>query len=92
MYQMHQDQHFYALQLAQEKKLKSRKSWVMTNPGSEGFIKLPNEQLLFTSPARTSLQLSTPNTYPGTQPYSAKSDGGVAYITNQRVIQALLLL
>jgi len=85
MYQMHQEQHFYALQLAQEKKLKPRKSWVMTNPGSEGFIKLPNEQLLFTSPPRTSLQLSTINTFPGTQPYSAKSDGGVVYITNQRV-------
>ncbi|TVY62881.1 UPF0664 stress-induced protein [Lachnellula suecica] len=87
MYQMHQEQHLYALQLAQqEKKLISRNSWVMTNPGSEGFIKLPNEQILFTSPPRTSLQLSTANPYPGNQPYSAKSDGGVVYITNQRIV------
>ncbi|KAF4633448.1 hypothetical protein G7Y89_g4673 [Cudoniella acicularis] len=86
MYQFHQEQHFYALQAAQEEKLKASKSWVMTTPGSDGFIKLPNETLLFTSPPRTSLQLSTPNTYPGSQPYSAKSDGGVAYMTNQRIV------
>ncbi|KAH8668130.1 WW-domain ligand protein-domain-containing protein, partial [Tricladium varicosporioides] len=35
---------------------------------------------------RTSLHLSTPNTYPGALPYSAKSDGGIAYITNQRIV------
>lgn len=52
----------------------------MTNPGSEGFIKLPNEQILFTSPPRTSLQLASTNSY------SVKSDGGVAYITNQRIV------
>ncbi|TVY23335.1 UPF0664 stress-induced protein [Lachnellula hyalina] len=86
MYQMHQDSHFIALQLAQEKQLTAKKSWVMTNPGSEGFIKLPNERVLFTSPPRTSLQLSTPNTYPAAQPYSAKSDGGVVCITNQRIV------
>ncbi|RDL39462.1 PH protein [Venustampulla echinocandica] len=86
MYQFHQEQLSYSLLAAQEKKLKARKSWVMTSPGSESFIKLPNEEILFSSPQRTSLQLSTPNTYPGSQPYSAKSDGGIVYITNQRIV------
>jgi hypothetical protein len=83
MYQFHQDQTTYTI-LQAEKKLKS-KSWVMTTPGSEGFIKLPNEQILYTSPLRTSIQLSTPNTYPAANPYSAKSDSGIVYVTNQRV-------
>jgi hypothetical protein len=85
MYQFHQDQTTYII-LQAEKKLKS-KSWVMTTPGSEGFIKLPNEQILYTSPPRTSIQISTPNTYPAAQPYSAKSDSGIVYVTNQRVIR-----
>ena len=88
MYQFHQDQTTYTI-LAQEKKLKT-KSWVMTTPGSEGFIKLPNEQILYTSPPRTSIQLSTPNTYPAANPYSAKSDSGVVYVTNQRACPPLL--
>jgi len=58
----------------------------MTTPGSQGFIKLPNEQILYTSPPRTSIQLSTPNTYPAATPYSAKSDSGVVYVTNQRIV------
>jgi len=61
-------------------------NWVMTSPHEEGFVKLPNERILFTSPPRTSLQISTPNTYPGTEPFSAKSDAGVVYITNQRIV------
>jgi hypothetical protein len=58
----------------------------MTSPGDGGFIKLPNERNLFTSPPRTSLQLSTPNTFPGAQPLSVKSDAGIIYITNQRLV------
>ncbi|KAG9240869.1 hypothetical protein BJ878DRAFT_262588 [Calycina marina] len=83
MYQLHQEQHSYALRLA-ELKLK-HDSWVMKSP-SEGFVKLPNERILFTSPPRTSLNISTPNPYPGSQPYTVKHDSGVAYITNQRVV------
>lgn len=60
------------------------KSWVMTSP-NEAFVKLPNERILYTSPPRTSLEISTPNSFPGAQPFAAKSDGGVVYITNQRV-------
>jgi hypothetical protein len=85
MYQFHQEQHSYALQLAQERVLKPRSSWVMTSPGQEGFIKLPNERVLFTSPPRTHLQLTTPNSLPSAEQLSVKSEAGVAYITNQRV-------
>lgn len=84
MYQFHQEQHFYALKLAQEGVLKDpRNSWVMTSPNEQGFVKLPNERILYTSPPRVSLQLSPP--VAGAEPYSIKSDTGVAYITNQRV-------
>lgn len=58
----------------------------MTSPNETGFVKLPNERILFTSPPRTSLQITTPNTYPGTEPFAAKSDAGVVYITNQRIV------
>ncbi|KAH7342936.1 hypothetical protein BKA65DRAFT_526910 [Rhexocercosporidium sp. MPI-PUGE-AT-0058] len=87
MYQFHQEQHSYALQLAQDNLLKrARGSWVMTSPNETGFVKLPNERILYTSPPRTSLQLSTPNTFPGAQPFSAKSDAGIVYLTNQRIV------
>ncbi|CAG8972947.1 hypothetical protein HYALB_00001367 [Hymenoscyphus albidus] len=84
MYQFHQEQYSYTI-LAEKTKLKPR-SWVMTTPGSEGFLKLPNETFLYTSPPRTSIQLSTPNTFPAAQPYSAKCDSGIVYITNQRIV------
>jgi len=84
MYQFHQEQHAYNLRLAQQK-LKSTNSWVMTAAGTDGFIKLPNEQILFTSPSRTSLQVSSPNSFPAAQPFTCKSDSGIVYITNQRV-------
>jgi len=58
----------------------------MTSPGGEGFVKLPNERILYTSPPRTSLHISTPNNFPGAQPFAAKSDAGVVYITNQRIV------
>lgn len=63
------------------------KSWVMVSPqSSEPFVKLPNERILYRSPIRTSLTLSSPpNTHSSIQPWSVSSDGGVAYITNQRV-------
>lgn len=84
MYQFHQEQHSNTLRLELEK-LKPANSWVMTAPGGHGFVKLPNERILYTSPSRTSLQISTPNTFPAAQPFSSKSDSGVVYITNQRV-------
>jgi len=62
------------------------KSWVMVSPTQEGFVKLPNEKVLYTSPPRTTLALSTPNSFPGAQPWSVKSDGGIVYVTNQRIV------
>lgn len=56
----------------------------MTSP-SEAFIKLPNESILYTSPPRTSLSLTTANTFPGAQPFKLANDSGIVYITNQRV-------
>jgi hypothetical protein len=85
MYQFHQELHSFSLH-SREARLTPSKSWVMTSPGDGGFIKLPNERTLFTSPPRTSLQISTPNTFPGAQPFSVKSEAGVVYITNQRLV------
>jgi hypothetical protein len=67
------------------------KSWVMiSTTEKEGFVKLRDERILYISPSRTSLALTSPNTYPGTQPFSLKCDSGIAYITNLRVSPARL--
>lgn len=85
MYQFHQELHSSSLH-SREAILTRETSWVMTSPGDGGFIKLPNERTLFTSPPRTSLQISTPNPFPGAEPLSVKSDAGIVYITNQRLV------
>jgi len=88
MYAFHQEQHLYTLHMAQEAMLKSarEKSWVMTSPNDTGFVKLPNERILYTSPPRISLQISTPTATAGIEPYAAKCDAGVVFVTNQRVV------
>lgn len=58
----------------------------MTSSNGQDFLKLPNERILFTSHPRTSLEIITPNNIVGTPPFSPKSDGGIAYITNQRIV------
>ncbi|MCJ1416587.1 hypothetical protein MMC32_002925 [Xylographa parallela] len=60
-------------------------SWVMLDE-RKGFVPLPRERILFTSPPRTALALQTPNSYPGKTPVSINSSGGVAYLTNQRLV------
>ncbi|KAB8299849.1 hypothetical protein EYC80_000095 [Monilinia laxa] len=60
-------------------------NWVMTS-NEAGFVKLPNERILYSSPPRTSLQISTTTTSTGVEPYSAKSEAGIVYITNQRIV------
>lgn len=60
----------------------------MIDSAREAFVKLPNEQILFKSSPRTSFELSNNNMgnhYPASQPFTLKSDGGVVYVTNQRV-------
>jgi hypothetical protein len=93
MYQFHQEQHFYTLQQEEEKLKANPSSWVMTTPEQEGFVKLPHERILHKSPPRTSLDItSSKNPYPGAQPFTAKSEGGTVYVTNQRVCCINLVL
>ena len=67
-------------------KLRARcNSWVMIDDATKGFVPLPREKILFTSPPRTTLSLSTPNKFPGKEPVNISCNGGIAFITNQRV-------
>ncbi|RHZ44444.1 uncharacterized protein CDV56_103061 [Aspergillus thermomutatus] len=52
----------------------------------EGFVKLPNEQLIYTSPPRTSLSLQPLSSYTGSDSISLQSGTGQIYLTNQRVV------
>jgi len=53
---------------------------------TEGFVRLPQERIIYTSPPRTSLSLSSPNPFPGNQPFSATSSTGCVHLTNQRLV------
>jgi hypothetical protein len=57
----------------------------MLKEGGQGFVPLPKERTLHSSPARTSLSIQTPNSYPGKEPLSITNGGGITYITTQRV-------
>jgi hypothetical protein len=59
-------------------------SWVMLD-ANKHIVPLPKEKILFYSPPRTTLTLTTPNSYPGKEPLNLGSNGGTAYVTNQRV-------
>ncbi|RKF60893.1 UPF0664 stress-induced protein C29B12.11c [Erysiphe neolycopersici] len=61
-------------------------NWVIASSDGQGFVKLPNECNLYTSPPRTSLEIITPKSIAGAPQFSAKSDGGIVYITNQRLV------
>ncbi|OAX83519.1 hypothetical protein ACJ72_02113 [Emergomyces africanus] len=60
-------------------------SWVMLHE-TEGFVRLPNERIMYTSPPRTSLTLQSGNHRPGNEPLSIQSSTGCVYLTNQRVV------
>lgn len=62
-------------------------SWVMLDKDT-AFVRLPGERILFTSPSRTTLELSSPNSYPGKEPLSIHCSNGRAYLTTQRVSAA----
>jgi hypothetical protein len=49
----------------------------------EGFVRLPNEHIIFTSPPRTTLSLK-PNS--GKESFSISSSSGSLYLTNQRIV------
>ncbi|KAL1957774.1 hypothetical protein VTO42DRAFT_5492 [Malbranchea cinnamomea] len=60
-------------------------NWVMLHE-IEGFIRLPHERVVYTSPPRTSLSLQAVNTPSGSQKFSINCGSGRAYLTNQRVV------
>lgn len=53
---------------------------------TQGFVRLPNEKLVYKSPSRTTLSLTTPRSYPAHQPIDLHSNDGTLYLTNQRVV------
>lgn len=59
-------------------------SWVMLHD-QEGFVRLPNERLVYSSPPRTSLALTPLPSYKGQETLSVQSSAGCIYLTNQRV-------
>jgi hypothetical protein len=58
---------------------------------AKGFVYLPNERLLYTSPPRTSFALQPLPSYTGSEKISLQSSDGKLYLTNQRVINIPLL-
>ena len=51
----------------------------------EGFVRLPDERLIYTSPPRTSLSLQPSPSYANKDSFSVQSSAGCVYLTNQRV-------
>ena len=60
-------------------------NWVMLDP-SKGFVRLPGEEIIFKSPPKTSLSITTPRAYPANIPLSLQSNAGNVYLTNQRAV------
>ncbi|RMJ24739.1 hypothetical protein PHISP_04400 [Aspergillus sp. HF37] len=60
-------------------------NWVMLHE-RDGFVRLPNEQVIYTSPPRTSLSLQPLRSYTGNDRLSVQSSSGCIYLTNQRVV------
>jgi hypothetical protein len=58
----------------------------------EGFVHLPNERLIYSSPPRTSLALTPPSGYKGKETLSVQSSAGCIHLTNQRVFTRLYSL
>lgn len=52
----------------------------------EGFVRLPNERLIYSSPPRTSLALTPLPNYKGPEKLSLQSSTGCIHLTNQRLI------
>ncbi|KAJ5086577.1 hypothetical protein NUU61_007884 [Penicillium alfredii] len=60
-------------------------NWVMLHD-QDGFVRLPNERLIYSSPPRTSFSLTPPSAYKGKEKLSLQSGAGCIHITNQRVV------
>ncbi|CAG8194162.1 unnamed protein product [Penicillium olsonii] len=53
---------------------------------AEGFVRLPNERLVYSSPPRTTVSITPPSGYKGGEALSIQSSAGCIYLTNQRVV------
>lgn len=51
----------------------------------EGFVRLPDEQLIYTSPPRTAFSLQPLGSYKGKETINIQSSAGHISVTNQRV-------
>ncbi|EGZ67847.1 hypothetical protein NEUTE2DRAFT_141599 [Neurospora tetrasperma FGSC 2509] len=71
--------------LAQHSITDEKESWVMLTRDGQ-IQKLPGEKILLTSKPRVGLELSVPKELQVAEPFSVKSDNGIAYITNERII------
>ncbi|CAK7565608.1 MAG: hypothetical protein SEPTF4163_003530 [Sporothrix epigloea] len=60
-------------------------SWVMMNREGE-VVKLPGEKIYYKVRSRIGLDVSTPRSLPNATPFSLKSDSGIVYVTNNRII------
>lgn len=83
----YQEQHSYTL--ARNTNIRTdesdeESSWVMMSREGE-VIKLPGEKIYYKVRSRIGLDLSTPKSLPNATPFSIKSDGGIIYVTNNRV-------
>lgn len=64
-------------------------NWVMLHNHHEGFVLLPNERVIYTSPPRIGLSLQPFASSTGKDPFSIQSSAGCVYLTNQRVSRGL---
>ncbi|CAK7265131.1 hypothetical protein SEPCBS119000_001356 [Sporothrix epigloea] len=60
-------------------------SWVMMSRDGE-VVKLPGEKIYYKVRSRIGLDVSTPRSLPNATPFSLKSDSGIVYVTNNRII------
>lgn len=51
----------------------------------DGFVRLPKEHIIYTSPPRTALALKPPASWQEKETFSVSSSSGCLYLTNQRV-------
>ncbi|CAK7209906.1 hypothetical protein SCUCBS95973_000601 [Sporothrix curviconia] len=84
----YQEQHSYTL--ARNSNVNSNDSdeytsWVMMSREGE-VVKLPGEKIYYKVQSRIGLDVSTPKSLPNATPFSVKSDSGIVYVTNNRVI------
>ncbi|KAK3333783.1 hypothetical protein B0T19DRAFT_355599 [Cercophora scortea] len=77
------EQHTWTL--ARNAQTNDKESWVMLTRDGE-IVPIPGEKILLTSRTRVGLELSTPKELQVAEPFHVKSDSGLAYITNERVI------